>query len=101
MILIKYNFLFIFIILTFSAKTFVQKKKIKHEEYITKFYYKTDSSTKPYKKKKYLNKYLIFDERSNLIEECEYGERFAVTKIRNSIVMISHYNDFLKKIESL
>ena len=51
MILIKYNFLFIFIILTFSAKTFVQKKKIKHEEYITEFFYKTDSSTKPYKKK--------------------------------------------------
>ena len=44
-----------------------------------------------------MNKYLIFDERNNLIEECEYGERFAVTKIRDSIVMISHYNDFLKK----
>ena len=44
-----------------------------------------------------MNKYLIFDERNNLFEECEYDERFAVTKIRDSIVMISHYNDFLKK----
>lgn len=72
---------------------------MKHEEYMTWYYYKSDSSLKPYKKKKYLNKYSIFDELNNLIEECEYGESFEITKRTDSIVRISHYKDYKKIAE--
>lgn len=68
-------------------------------EYVTKYYFKSDSSIKPCEKEKYLHKYSIFDERNNLIEECEFGESYSITKLNNSIVSIYHYKDYKKIAE--